>query len=105
MPILGRAELASRSRSGARSARNLDASEHAHMLSVRSERAYVSSGRVSWLCARVDRDSARGRSELTLTGRGGATPPQGPTQTVRWVPTFRLRGRRSPSHDDRLGRP
>jgi hypothetical protein len=42
---------------------------------------------------------------LPLTRRGGATPPQGPTQTVRWVPTFSLRGRRSPSHDDRLRRP
>jgi len=44
MPVPGRAEITSRSRSGAQSARNLDVSEHAHMLSGRSERGHAPSG-------------------------------------------------------------
>lgn len=101
----GRAEITSRSRSGARSARNLDAIEHAHMLSSRSERSLASSCVVNALMLRGDRTSGHRWSCYYADRRGGATPPQGPTQALRWVTIFQSDGRRSPSHTDRLGRP
>ena len=49
----------------------------------------------SWLCAETEGPYQR----------GGATPPQGPTVTLHWVQIFNRTGRRSPSHNDHLGRP
>ena len=101
----GRAEIRSRSRSGARSARNLDVSEHAQMLLDRSERSHESSIDVNDFMTPVDLGSRDYRYRTHADRRGGATPPQGPTQAQRWVTIFNDRGRRSPSHADPLGRP
>ena len=103
--LCGRAEITSRSRSGARSARNLDVSEHAHMFPSRSERVTGSSNECTVLMVRGSHVSRLRCLRTDTDRRGGATPPQGPTQALRLVPIFNRGRRRSPSHTERFGRP
>ena len=86
------------------SARNLDVIEQAHMLSGRSECSHASSSIVNAIWRAAIALQAIAGSAITRPGEGERRHRRGHRRHCAGSPFFNRRGRRSPSHIDRLGR-
>jgi hypothetical protein len=90
---------------GARSARNLDAAEHARTLVGRSERSHHAAATNHVPSLQLARSGRTFISTKAKYREGGATSPQGTNVDQTWVDDFDRRGRRSPLVSRSGGRP